>query len=205
MMIMHGRAVMRDRRAPWSSSICPSGVMNEAPNRRMTRQSGLCRKRAVRRSRLKPVATCLKPSNSWFGGASPSLAMSACVSRPPMSMVGSRPKAARPSSASVAWPRPMSWTRPGRSPWSSKASPETWPDEITSEVSIPTIGIGASPSCDGQILVTDDMIGQFDWTPKIRAPIRRHARAGHPSGPCLFSRRSKRSLSRSAEIYTFDA
>lgn len=40
-------------------------------------------------------------------------------------------------------------------------------DEITREVSIPTIGIGASPSCDGQILVTEDMIGLFDWTPKF--------------------------------------
>lgn len=40
-------------------------------------------------------------------------------------------------------------------------------DEITRAVSIPTIGIGASPSCDGQILVTDDMIGMFDWTPKF--------------------------------------
>jgi 3-methyl-2-oxobutanoate hydroxymethyltransferase len=39
--------------------------------------------------------------------------------------------------------------------------------EITGEGSIPTIGIGASPSCDGQILVTDDMIGLFDWTPKF--------------------------------------
>jgi 3-methyl-2-oxobutanoate hydroxymethyltransferase len=28
-------------------------------------------------------------------------------------------------------------------------------DEITREVSIPTIGIGASPACDGQILVTE--------------------------------------------------
>jgi 3-methyl-2-oxobutanoate hydroxymethyltransferase len=40
-------------------------------------------------------------------------------------------------------------------------------DEITAAVSIPTIGIGASPDCDGQILVTDDMIGLFDWTPKF--------------------------------------
>jgi len=31
--------------------------------------------------------------------------------------------------------------------------------EITDEISVPTIGIGASKYCDGQILVTDDMIG----------------------------------------------
>jgi 3-methyl-2-oxobutanoate hydroxymethyltransferase len=40
-------------------------------------------------------------------------------------------------------------------------------DEITQKVAAPTIGIGASPNCDGQILVTDDMIGLFDWTPKF--------------------------------------
>ena len=40
-------------------------------------------------------------------------------------------------------------------------------DEITEAVSAPTIGIGASPRCDGQILVTDDMLGLFDWTPKF--------------------------------------
>ena len=39
--------------------------------------------------------------------------------------------------------------------------------EITAKLSIPTVGIGASASCDGQILVTDDMLGVFDWTPKF--------------------------------------
>jgi 3-methyl-2-oxobutanoate hydroxymethyltransferase len=45
-------------------------------------------------------------------------------------------------------------------------------DEITRTVSVPTIGIGASPGCDGQILVTDDLLGLFDWTPKF---VRRYA------------------------------
>ena len=39
--------------------------------------------------------------------------------------------------------------------------------EITQAIEVPTIGIGASAGCDGQILVTDDMLGLFDWTPKF--------------------------------------
>ena len=31
--------------------------------------------------------------------------------------------------------------------------------EITKTIKIPTIGIGASAHCDGQVLVTDDLIG----------------------------------------------
>jgi 3-methyl-2-oxobutanoate hydroxymethyltransferase len=44
--------------------------------------------------------------------------------------------------------------------------------EITATVRVPTIGIGASPKCDGQILVTDDMLGVFEWTPRF---VRRYA------------------------------
>jgi 3-methyl-2-oxobutanoate hydroxymethyltransferase len=44
--------------------------------------------------------------------------------------------------------------------------------EVTAAVAVPTIGIGASAGCDGQILVTDDMLGMFEWTPKF---VRRYA------------------------------
>ena len=39
--------------------------------------------------------------------------------------------------------------------------PATRADEITAALPIPTIGIGASAGCDGQILVVDDMLGLF--------------------------------------------
>jgi len=46
--------------------------------------------------------------------------------------------------------------------------PEPLARKITAEISIPTIGIGASPACDGQVLVTEDMIGMFGtFTPKF--------------------------------------
>jgi 3-methyl-2-oxobutanoate hydroxymethyltransferase len=57
--------------------------------------------------------------------------------------------------------------------------------QITNAIAIPTIGIGSGEHCDGQILVTHDLIGLFPWfTPKFVSPearvgeeIRRAARA----------------------------
>jgi 3-methyl-2-oxobutanoate hydroxymethyltransferase len=43
--------------------------------------------------------------------------------------------------------------------------------QITQAIAIPTIGIGSGEHCDGQILVTHDLIGLFPWfTPKFVAP-----------------------------------
>jgi 3-methyl-2-oxobutanoate hydroxymethyltransferase len=43
--------------------------------------------------------------------------------------------------------------------------------EISEIISIPTIGIGSGPDCDGQILVTPDLIGTFPWfTPRFVKP-----------------------------------
>jgi 3-methyl-2-oxobutanoate hydroxymethyltransferase len=49
-------------------------------------------------------------------------------------------------------------------------------EQITNEISIPTIGIGSGEHCDGQILVTHDLIGLFPWfTPKFVSPEARVA------------------------------
>ncbi len=46
---------------------------------------------------------------------------------------------------------------------------------VTEELAVPTIGIGAGPFCDGQVLVTHDMLGlQDDLTPKF---VKRYAQA----------------------------
>ena len=45
--------------------------------------------------------------------------------------------------------------------------------EISESTSIPTIGIGAGPRCDGQILVTHDLLGLFEeFRPKF---VRRYS------------------------------
>jgi 3-methyl-2-oxobutanoate hydroxymethyltransferase len=39
--------------------------------------------------------------------------------------------------------------------------------QIAGEVAVPVIGIGASAECDGQVLVTEDMLGLFERTPRF--------------------------------------
>ena len=54
--------------------------------------------------------------------------------------------------------------------------PDSLARAITEGIAIPTIGIGASAGCDGQILVVDDMLGMFtDFRPKF---VKRYAELG---------------------------
>lgn len=54
-----------------------------------------------------------------------------------------------------------------------EAVPDRVADLISKRISIPTIGIGAGVGCDGQILVTHDLLGLFDrFTPKF---VKRYA------------------------------
>lgn len=46
---------------------------------------------------------------------------------------------------------------------------------ITETIDIPTIGIGASAACDGQVLVLEDMLGLSEWVPKF---VRRYGKLG---------------------------
>lgn len=49
-----------------------------------------------------------------------------------------------------------------------EAIPAPLAEHITREVGIPTIGIGAGPACDGQVLVIHDLVGLYDrFTPKF--------------------------------------
>lgn len=57
-----------------------------------------------------------------------------------------------------------------------EAVPRELAAQITSELRIPTIGIGAGPECDGQVLVVNDLLGlTFQQTPKF---ARQYANVG---------------------------
>lgn len=54
---------------------------------------------------------------------------------------------------------------------------------ITERIPIPTVGIGASAACDGQVLVVDDMLGMFtDFQPKF---VKRYAELGQDADAAM--------------------
>jgi 3-methyl-2-oxobutanoate hydroxymethyltransferase len=44
--------------------------------------------------------------------------------------------------------------------------------QLAKDLDVPVIGIGASADCDGQVLVTEDMLGLFERTPRF---VKRYA------------------------------
>jgi len=56
--------------------------------------------------------------------------------------------------------------------------------KLTQQLPIPTIGIGASPACDGQILVLEDMLGLSPWVPKF---VKRYTELGPSIGKAVES------------------
>ncbi|MCK9542616.1 MAG: 3-methyl-2-oxobutanoate hydroxymethyltransferase [Novosphingobium sp.] len=51
--------------------------------------------------------------------------------------------------------------------------------EVTKAIACPSIGIGGSAQCDGQVLVTDDMVGMFERVPRF---VKRYAELGEQIG-----------------------
>jgi 3-methyl-2-oxobutanoate hydroxymethyltransferase len=70
-----------------------------------------------------------------------------------------------------------------------EAIPAPLAEHITRAVAIPTIGIGAGPGCDGQVLVIHDLVGLYDrFTPKF---VKQYARINEPIAAALAQYKSE--------------
>jgi len=74
---------------------------------------------------------------------------------------------------------------------------------VTEAVDIPTIGIGASAQCDGQILVTPDMLGQFERVPKFVKKYGHQLEATRDAIAKYASEVTDRSFPGEANLYRF--
>jgi 3-methyl-2-oxobutanoate hydroxymethyltransferase len=64
----------------------------------------------------------------------------------------------------------------------NEAVAEPLAKKLTEQIPVPTIGIGASPACDGQVLVLEDMLGLSAWAPKF---VKRDAELGPSIGKAV--------------------
>ena len=77
------------------------------------------------------------------------------------------------------------WRRRARSRSCWSACPRSSPPGSPSAVSIPTIGIGAGPDCDAQVLVWQDMAGLSPRTAEVRQALRGRGRRARPGRAVL--------------------
>jgi 3-methyl-2-oxobutanoate hydroxymethyltransferase len=172
MMILHGQAVLRGSSRALVIVDLPFGSYERGPKQAFGTASKVMRKTGCQAVKVEAAA-----------GVPESISFLVSRGIPVMGHVGLRPQAANVEGGFKAKGRTAE--ERARVLAEARAVDEAGAfailvegvtpdlaDEITATVKAPTIGIGASAGCDGQILVTDDMLGMFEWTPKF---VRRYA------------------------------
>lgn len=167
MMIMHGKAVMRGAKRALVAVDMPFGTYEQSPEQAFENAA-----------RIMSETGCqaIKIESGTY--AADTIAFMAERSIPVIGHVGLRPQAALADGGFKAkgrndgeWQKvideAVATDRAGAFAIVVEGVDEELAREITEAVSVPTIGIGASAACDGQILVTQDMLGVFEWTPKF--------------------------------------
>jgi 3-methyl-2-oxobutanoate hydroxymethyltransferase len=172
MMIMHGQAVMRGAARALVVVDLPFGTYEHSPEIAYTNAARILRETGCQAVK---VESC--------DGIEETIAFLTGRGIPVMGHVGLRPQAVNVDGGFKAKGRTAAERERALAEARAAAQAGAFSlvvegvsqdlaDEITRAVDVPTIGIGASAECDGQILVTPDMLGEFEWTPKF---VRRYA------------------------------
>ncbi len=167
MMIMHGQAVMRGSHRALVVVDLPFGYYEDSPERAFKSAARVMRETGCQAVKIE--------SGSY---AAETIAYLVERGIPVMSHVGLRPQSmnvlggfrARGRTQAVAdeiIENAKAAAKAGSFAVVVEGVSAELADQVTAAVNIPTIGIGASAGCDGQILVTPDMLGLFTRVPKF--------------------------------------
>lgn len=167
MMIMHGQAVMRGSQKSLVVVDLPFGYYEDSPERAFKSAARVMRETGCQAVKIE--------SGSY---AAETIAYLVERGIPVMSHVGLRPQSMNvlggfrargrnPEVAKEILENAKAAAEAGSFAVVVEGVSAEIADSVTKAISIPTIGIGASPGCDGQILVTPDMLGLFSRVPKF--------------------------------------
>lgn len=167
MMIMHGKAVMRGAERALVAVDMPFGTYEQSPEQAFENASRVMRETGCQ---------AIKIESGTY--AAETIRFMSERSIPVIGHIGLRPQAALADGGFKVKGRnalerqrvideAVATDEAGAFAIVIEGVAEDLAREITESVAAPTIGIGASAACDGQILVTQDMLGVFEWTPKF--------------------------------------
>ncbi|MCG7492579.1 3-methyl-2-oxobutanoate hydroxymethyltransferase [Thalassobius sp. Cn5-15] len=167
LMIMHGKAVVRGTRSSLVVVDMPFGTYEESPSEAFRNAARIMKETGCGAVKLE-------------GGARMSETIRFLTERgiPVMAHIGLTPQATNVMGGfktqgrdEDSWPQheadAQAVAEAGAFALVLEGMVEPLAAKITKQIDIPTIGIGASVECDGQILVLEDMLGLNAWTPKF--------------------------------------
>lgn len=167
LMIMHGKAVVRGTKKALIVVDMPFGSYEESPNMAFRNAAKIMKETQCQAVKLE-------------GGARMAETIKFLVERgiPVMAHIGLTPQSSHVMGGfktqgrdEDTWPAhiadAVAVCEAGAFAVVVEGVVEPLADKITAAVDIPTIGIGASANCDGQILVLEDMLGLNPWVPKF--------------------------------------
>lgn len=172
MMILHGQAVARGLSKAMLVIDMPFGSYEESPAQAMQNAARLMRETGAAAVKLEGGAHMVETIAFLTARGVPVMAH---IGLTPQSFntLGGYKLQGRADQAEAVMAEAKAVTKAGAFALVLEKIPADLADRITAAIDIPTIGIGASAGCDGQILVVDDILGIFTaFKPKF---VKRYA------------------------------
>jgi 3-methyl-2-oxobutanoate hydroxymethyltransferase len=167
MMIMHGKAVMRGAKQALVAVDMPFGTYEKSPEQAFANASKVMRETGCQAIKIESGTYAAETIRFMTERSIPVIGHIGLRPQAALADGGYKVKGRTIASRQRVIDEAVATDEAGAFAIVIEGVAEDLAREITEAVSAPTIGIGASAACDGQILVTQDMLGVFEWTPKF--------------------------------------
>ncbi len=168
MMIAHGQAAMRGARRSCVVVDLPFGTYEESPDQAFRNAARVMTETGAAAVKLEGGVEMAETIRFLVRRGVPVLAHIGLTPQSVNVLGGYKVQGRDPRTAAAVMQDAEAVADAGAFAVVIEKTVETLSREITERIAIPTIGIGASPACDGQILVVDDLLGMFpDFRPKF--------------------------------------
>jgi len=167
MMILHGQAVMRGSRRALVVIDMPFGSYERSKEQAFENCVRVLKETGAGAVKLETGEAMVETVRYLVGRDIPVLAHIGLRPQAVLAEGGFRTKGRDATSSARVLAEARAMDEAGAFAMVVEGVAESVACEVTEQVCVPTIGIGASATCDGQILVVHDMLGLFDQTPKF--------------------------------------